>query len=484
MAEATRDDGMRRKDSDPAGGVDRTAAAGSEERAVSRFRLDRLLRFDRWIKPYLPKTLFGRALLIIVTPLVLMQAFSAYVFYDRHWDIMTRRLVNSLAGDIAFLVQELEQPISVEQVRVLSARARAHFDLELFWQPEAILPNKAPPGWLDATAESMDEAMAGKVRRPYVMNTESIHRRIEILIQLPDGVLQVVAHKKRLFSSSTYIFLLWMIGSSLVLFAIAIIFMRNQIRPIRRLAIAARAYGLGRDVSDFKPEGATEVRQAASAFLQMKDRINRQLTQRTEMLAGVSHDLRTPLTRMKLQLAMLEEGPERKDLSDDVDDMERMIEGYLAFARGEGTESPIETEVSELIADVVTTERRDKTSITLEMPDAGSTIMPVRPDALKRAVANLIQNAKRHAKRIRIAVVRAGEFVEIIVDDDGPGIPPEKRADAFQPFVRLEPSRNPAFGGTGLGLTIARDIARGHGGELTLQTSGMGGLRAVIRLPV
>jgi two-component system osmolarity sensor histidine kinase EnvZ len=479
MAEATQDRSERERSE-----LGR-AAAGTEERVASSFHFDRLFRFDRWIKPYLPKTLFGRALLIIVTPLVLMQAFSAYVFYDRHWDIMTRRLTHSLAGDIAFLIQELEQPISAAQVQALSTRARNHFDLELFWQPEAILPNQeAPPGWLDATADAMQEAMNGKVRRPYAMNTESIHRRIEILIQLPDGVLQVVAHKKRLFSSTTYIFLLWMVGSSLVLFAIAIIFMRNQIRPIRRLSIAARAYGLGRDMSDFKPEGATEVRQAASAFLQMKDRINRQLTQRTEMLAGVSHDLRTPLTRMKLQFAMLPKGPELEDLSHDVDEMQRMVEGYLAFARGEGTETPIEVDVANLIAEVVHTERRDGSTITLEMADAGTTVMPARPDALKRAVANLIQNAKRYAKRIRVAVVRAGEFVDITVDDDGPGIPPEKRADAFRPFVRLEPSRNPAFGGTGLGLTIARDIARGHGGELTLQTAGIGGLRAVVRLPV
>ena len=479
MAEATQD----RSDSERSR-LERAAAAGSEERVVSSFHFDRWFRFDRWIKQYLPKTLFGRALLIIVTPLVLMQAFSAYVFYDRHWDIMTRRLVHSLAGDIAFLIQELEQPITSDQVQALSIRARNHFDLQLFWQPDAILPNQPPPGWLDATADAMEEAMSGKVRRPYVMNTESIYRRIEILIQLPNGVLQVVANKKRLFSSTTYIFLLWMVGSSLVLFAIAIIFMRNQIRPIRRLSIAARAYGLGRDMSDFKPEGATEVRQAASAFLQMKDRISRQLTQRTEMLAGVSHDLRTPLTRMKLQFAMLPKGPELEDLSHDVDEMQRMVEGYLAFARGEGTETPIEVDVATLIADVVNTERRDGSNIILEMPDPGAAVMPVRPDALKRAVANLIQNAKRYAKRIRVAVVRTGEFVDITVDDDGPGIPPEKRADAFRPFVRLEPSRNPAFGGTGLGLTIARDIARGHGGELTLQTAGIGGLRAVVRLPV
>jgi two-component system osmolarity sensor histidine kinase EnvZ len=248
--------------------------------------------------------------------------------------------------------------------------------------------------------------------------------------------------------------------------------------------VAARAFGLGRDVTGFKPEGATEVRQAASSFLQMKDRINRQLTQRTEMLAGVSHDLRTPLTRMKLQLAMLGGGEEVAELQADVGEMEKMVEGYLAFARGEGTELPVDSDVGELVADVVQSERRDGPPIAFERPDAGAAALPVRPNALKRAVANLLQNAKRYGKRVWITVVRAGDQVEIVVDDDGPGIPEAKRADAFQPFVRLEPSRNPATGGTGLGLTIARDIVRGHGGDLMLEDSPRGGLRAVIRLPV
>ncbi len=441
-------------------------------------------KLDRWIKQYLPKTLFGRALLIIVTPLVLMQAISAYVFYDRHWDIMTRRLVHSLAGDIAFLIEELRPPITEAEVAQLSERAVRHFDVELIWRPGEILPNRPPLTLFDDTRIAMQDAMRTKVRRPYVMDADLIDRQIEILVQLPDGVLQVLAHKKRLFTSTTYIFLLWMVGSSLVLFAIAIVFMRNQIRPIRRLAVAARAFGLGRDVTGFKPEGATEVRQAANSFLQMKDRINRQLSQRTEMLAGVSHDLRTPLTRMKLQLAMLGSAPEITELQADVGEMEKMVEGYLAFVRGEGTEMPVDSDVAELVADVVQSERRDGPPIAYDRPDAGTAALPVRPNALKRSIANLVQNAKRYGNRVWVTVVRSGDQVEIMIDDDGPGIPEARRADAFQPFVRLEPSRNPATGGTGLGLTIARDIARGHGGDLTLEDSPHGGLRAVLKLPV
>jgi len=474
MADATRTDrpaftgAARARDGEPKGLAARLAG----------------FKLDRWVKQFLPKTLFGRALLIIVTPLVLMQAISAYVFYDRHWEIMTRRLVHSLAGDIAFLIEELRPPITPEEVARLSERADRHFDIVLDWRPGAILPNRPPLTFFDDTRVAMQDAMRTKVRRPYVMDTDTGDRQIEILVQLPDGVLQVLAHKKRLFSSTTYIFLLWMVGSSLVLFAIAIVFMRNQIRPIRRLAVAARAFGLGRDVTGFKPEGATEVRQASSSFLQMKDRINRQLTQRTEMLAGVSHDLRTPLTRMKLQLAMLGSGRDIAELQADVGEMEKMVEGYLAFARGEGTELPVDSDVAELVADVVQSERRDGPPIAFERPDAGTAALPVRPNALKRAVANLVQNAKRYGKRVWITVMRAGDQVEIVVDDDGPGIPEDKRADAFQPFVRLEPSRNPATGGTGLGLTIARDIVRGHGGDLVLEESPRGGLRAVVKLPV
>ena len=437
-----------------------------------------------WIKRHLPKTLFGRALLIIVTPLVLMQAISAFIFYDRHWDIMTRRLVYGLAGEIAFMISELEPPVTQKSVEQLSARARDYFDLEVTWRDGAILPNQPAAPLFGIAHEAMAQAMEDRVRRPFVMDTESVHRRIVIQVQLKNGVLEVIAHQKRLFSSTTYIFILWMFGSSLVLFAIAIVFMRNQIRPIRRLSIAARAFGLGRDVERFKPEGASEVRQAASAFLQMKERINRQLTQRTEMLAGVSHDLRTPLTRMKLQLAMFGEGPEIEELKTDVTEMETMVEGYLAFARGEGTETPVECDVGMLLADVIDAERRSGAEITYERPDDGEAVLPVRSVALKRAVSNLIQNAARYAEMIRVAVVREGDLVRITIDDNGPGIPEEQREEAFRPFIRLEPSRNPTTGGTGLGLAISRDIVRGHGGELSLSDAPTGGLRAVITLPI
>jgi len=305
-----------------------------------------------------------------------------------------------------------------------------------------------------------------------------------VLVQLAEGVLSVDVHEKRLYSSTPYIFLMWMVGSSLVLFAVAIVFMRNQIRPIRRLAIAARAFGMGREVEEFRSEGAAEVRQAAEAFRQMRERLRGQFTQRTEMLAGVSHDLRTPLTRMKLQLAMLGDAAEISELKSDVQDMERMVEGYLAFARGEGTETPIPTDLIALVADVVGAETRDGSSVNLVLPERETFVLEARPQALKRALANLITNAKRYAATVAVTMKVDQAAVLITVDDDGPGIPEANREDVFKPFFRLDASRNPETGGTGLGLTIARDIARSHGGELSLDAAPMGGLRARVSLPV
>ncbi len=314
------------------------------------------------------------------------------------------------------------------------------------------------------------------------MDTRGLKKQVEILVQLADGVLRVLAPRSRLFSSTTYIFIMWMVGSSIILFLVALLFMRNQVRPIRRLALAADSFGKGRDVADFKPEGAAEVRQAAAAFLLMRERINRQIEQRTEILAGVSHDLRTPLTRMKLQLAMLDQTPEAENLETDVASMERMVEGYLAFARGEGAEQPRPVEVSGLLRDVVGQMCRDGGVIDLHVEEAMT--VPLRPETMRRCMSNLIGNAQRHGEHVSVRAGARDKIIEITIDDDGPGIPPESREDAFKPFFRLEGSRNPETGGVGLGLTIARDVARNHGGDLVLEDAPGGGLRARLWLPV
>jgi two-component system osmolarity sensor histidine kinase EnvZ len=277
------------------------------------------------------------------------------------------------------------------------------------------------------------------------------------------------------------VFVIWMTGSSLLLFGVAAVFLRNQVQSVRRLAQAADDFGKGREVPDFPPEGAFEVRQVARAFNIMRNRIRRQLAQRMEMLAGVSHDLRTPLTRMKLQLAMMGESPEIAGLKADVEEMRKMLEGYLAFARGESAEKVRTIEIGALLRDVIDGARFGNAEIALEVSDGIA--VPARPDALKRCIANLVNNAIIHARHVAISARRGGEMVEITVDDDGPGIPPAEREAVFRPFYRADPSRNPETGGTGLGLTIARDVARGHGGDLTIEDAPLGGVRARLRLP-
>ena len=436
------------------------------------------------IKNILPQTLFGRALLIIVTPLILMQAISTFVFFDRHWDTMTRRLAHTLAGDIAFIVDSLTPLPKQLDLNQIFLKADDILHIRLTYSPEEILVKKKAFQQWDRVRKSLRDALKERVRRPFSIDTIKKERRIEIKVQLPQGLLNVNVHEKRLYSSTPYIFLMWMIGSSLVLFAIAIIFMRNQIRPIRRLAIAARSFGMGRGSSEIKPSGAKEVRQATQAFRQMRERISRQFAQRTEMLAGVSHDLRTPLTRMKLQIEMLERTPETRELQDDIQEMERMIDGYLTFARGEGSESLSKINLASLIEEIISTERRDGSVINFVNKSKTIKSVTLRPQAIKRAITNLIINSKKYAEIIKVEFEYNSEHAIITIDDNGPGIKPEHRDDVFKAFFRLDPSRNTDTGGTGLGLTIAKDIIQSHGGDLLLSEASLGGLRATITLPL
>ncbi len=452
-------------------GLARRARAGGRAAVIDR----------RWYKRILPRSLLGRSLLIIVMPLILVQMISAWVFYDRHWDTVARRLSSAVAGEIAQVVEAKNlTAIRQAQDRLFDLAARSTELEYIFWPGE-----KLPHGMTPAGTSSMDEQLAAslyeRVGRPFQIDVDFDPRDILVSIELPDGVLQVAVPKKRLFTPTTYIFVLWMTGSSLVLFAVATLFMRNQVKSLRRLAVAAEWFGKGRDVVNFKLEGATEVRQTAAAFLVMRERIRRQVSQRTEMLAGVSHDLRTPLTRMKLALALLDDNPTVAELRSDVMDMERMVEGYLDFARGEGGETPREVDLPMLLEEAVATARRDGAPVTLAAPEAFATSL--RPDAMKRCVANLVANARRFGSHVWVTAVPVKDGVDVLIDDDGPGIPPDKREAVFRPFFRLDPARSPQAGGVGLGLTIARDVAVSHGGEISLEDSPQGGLRVRIHLP-
>jgi two-component system osmolarity sensor histidine kinase EnvZ len=431
------------------------------------------------IKRLLPRTMFGRSLLIVIMPLVMLQAIATWIFYDRHWAAVSWRLSTGVAGDIALLIEAIQLAHSDPAIAQLLGNA-AVADLDVtFSRGETLLVSPTSGGTL--IEEQLVQAMQGRVNLPYRLDALGDPRGIEIKVQLRDGVLTVDVPRNRLHSSTTYIFVMWMVGSSLVLLAVATIFLRNQVKSLRRLAAAADGFGKGHEVPFFKVEGAVEVRQAAIAFIKMRDRIQRQIRQRTQMLAGVSHDLRTPLTRMKLALELLRDDPAAEELKSDVVEMERMIHDYLDFARGEGTETPVETDVSLLLEDLAAAVRREGASLSLSVPP--EYVMPVRPNALRRCLGNLIGNACRHSNHVWLTGVAITDGIDILVDDDGPGIRPSDRDRAFRAFVRLDPSRNPSTGGVGLGLTIARDVARSHGGEITLESSPQGGLRARVHLP-
>jgi two-component system, OmpR family, osmolarity sensor histidine kinase EnvZ len=431
-----------------------------------------------WIKRVLPRTMFGRSLLIVVMPLLLLQAIATWVFYDRHWAAISWRLSTGVAGDVALVGEALDHAASDAAATRLLAEAGAATDLHLSFARGKHLP-PAPPGG-GVAEEPLSQAMQNKVAFTWrIERPEGDELRIRV--QLARGVLIAEVPWNRLHSYTNYLFVMWMVGSSLVLLAIATVFLRNQVKSLRRLAVAADSFGKGRSVPFFKVEGAIEIRRAAVAFMTMRDRIQRQIRQRTQMLAGVSHDLRTPLTRMKLALEILGDDPVVEELKSDVTEMEHMVLGYLDFAHGEGSETPVETDLSLLLEDVTAVMRREGASLSLDAPS--EYLLPVRPNALKRCLINLINNARRYGSHVWLTATPRDDGLDILVDDDGPGIAPADRDRVFRAFVRLDPSRNPATGGVGLGLTIARDVARGHGGDVRLETSPQGGLRARVSLP-
>ena len=428
-----------------------------------------------------PRTLLGRALLIVVTPLVLIQMVSAYVFYESHWDQISKRLSQGLAGDVAVLVEALAEMPNAASRDWLFKAAAEQMEIVATMEPGSILPN-APRRETGIEGELRRALLRKEVANPVRVDEQTTKGKVVILVQLPQGVLRLEAPRSRLFSWTTYAFVLWTVGTTLILLGIATVVMRNQVRPVRRLARVAEAFGKGREVEAFRPEGAREVKQAARAFLAMKGRIQRQIAQRTTMLAGVSHDLRTPLTRMKLQLELMPEDESVAALKDDVFDMERMLEGYLAFARGEGAEKSVPSDLAELLGEVVRQARRKGAEV--DLATEGNLELPLRPGAMLRSLTNLVDNAGSFADHVAVQARRRGNMVEVTIDDDGPGIPADQREEVFKPFLRLEPSRNPVTGGVGLGLTIARDVVRGHGGDIILGDSPQGGLRVRVLLPV
>ena len=461
-----------------------SAVAGSRVRGAFSFGRDLYRVGARFLADILPKGLYARSLLIAIVPMVLLQTAVAYVFMQRHWDLVTHRLSASVARDVGATVdlyRDLPPGADDKRLRKIAAeRFRMSVDL----MPPQPLPPRMPHRFfdvLDPLTRALPSELNAQVRDPFWVDTVGRSGLMEIRVDLGSGVLRFITRRTLAYDVNVHIFILWMLGASILLIAVAILFLRNQIRPILRLAEAAEDFGKGRDL-DFQPRGAREVRQAGYAFIEMKRRVERASEQRTAMLSGVSHDLRTILTRFKLSLAVIDDSPEVEPMQKDIDEMQGMLEGYLAFARGDGGEATVMTNLRATLEELRVDAERHGAPVTVEAK--GDLNVKIRPLAMKRCIGNLVGNGQRYANHVFVTALREQRFVTIQVDDDGPGIPPEHREDVFRPFLRLDEARNQDESGSGLGLAIARDIARSHGGEITLSTSTLGGLRASIRIPV
>ncbi|MBO0766841.1 MAG: HAMP domain-containing protein [Hyphomicrobiaceae bacterium] len=434
-----------------------------------------------------PKGLYARALIIIIAPIVLLESVVAFTFMERHWNQVTRRLSEATARNIGALVDLYVSRAYSDDNRLVEL-AQRRFGLTLtILEPGDLPKSTQPKPFFDLLDRALSEEIASHLnQRPFWLDTVGQSRHIEIRVKMDNAILRFTAPRAMAYASNSHIFLVWMVGTSVVLLTVAILFLRNQIRPILRLAEAADDIGKGRPLpQDFRPRGAREVRQAAQAFLEMRDRITQHVEQRTTMLAGVGHDLRTVLTRFKLELALLGDRQEAAALRNDVNEMQRMLEDYLAFAKGDGGEEAEPTSVGELLEEVNEEALHYGTPIELRIRQPSSDlVLPLKRQAFKRAITNLVTNATRYGGYVVIRASTDKEWLNIDVDDDGPGIPPAERDNVFRPFYRLGNGRNQDTGNTGLGLAIARDIARSHGGDIALSESSMGGLRATVRVPI
>ena len=444
--------------------------------------LRRLWRqFAGWLHERMPKGLYARALLIVILPIVLLQSAVAYVYMQRHWEAITERLSAGVARDVAAIADLYESFPQDSRHDTLMRIAAVDLNMQLLVRGKEPLPAPAPRPFFSLLDHLLTRELSRRLKHPFWIDTAATSNLVEIRVELEDATLQILTTRTQAYASNSHIFFIWTTVASVVIIAIATSFLRNQIRPILRLARAAEEFGKGREVL-FRPRGAREVRQAGAAFLEMKRRVERAIEQRTAMLNGVSHDLRTIITRFKLSLALMGQGAEATEMRKDVDEMERMVEAYLAFARGDGGEASSETDIGAILKELQADTQ--KLGIDARLEIAGNPTVVARPAAIKRLFANLVSNAQRYGKRIDLTAANDGATLTVHIDDDGPGIPVDRLEDAFRPFYRLDESRNQDHGNSGLGLAIARDVARTHGGEITLERSPLGGLRATVTLPV
>ena len=429
------------------------------------------------IKKFLPQTLLGRSILILIVPLIILQIIITLIFYNRHWDTITRHRTIDFVNDITLIVESFEKNKSKENQNWTLNNVSEKLQLQTFYNKNKKLNfdeyNKKTSEIEKYLLENLDP-----LDKKFNLTINDKKKLITVMIEVDDGVLEFRANKKRIYSSTTYIFILWMIGASIILFIVALLFLKNQIKPIRKLAIAVDRFGKGKSIENFKPSGAKEVRRVSNAFKIMKERIENSITQRNKMFSSISHDIRTILTRMKLNLELkkLDKGGLKKDLVE----MEEMVEEYLKYAKGEEKEKIQKINIVSLLN--LIKKRYSKKNILFK--NGKKINISVKLNSIKRCINNLLSNSVKFSKNIEITCNKISNYVEIIIDDDGPGIPKKERGKVLQPFYRVEASRNRDTGGIGLGITIAADIINNHGGNFFLEKSPLGGLRAKIYLPI
>lgn len=444
---------------------------------------DYYFRFNRFLERHLPTGLYTRSLIIVIAPIVLLQTIMAGIILERHWDNVTKVLGRSLAREIGLVTDLYDRSDKSEAaIKEIESVANQRLQLGLEITRGGALPEPIDRTLYSLVDDKMTKYLERETGRPFWINSTAQDGQVEIRVEAEKGLIfRIRTDEDRAYAASTGMLLTGMLLSSLVLLLIAVIFLRKQITPIVELAKAAKGFGMGRGVADFRPRGAAEVREAGLAFVDMQQRITRHVEQRTAMLAGVSHDLRTILTRFKLELAFLGDGPKIKPLKEDVEEMQRMLEAYIAFVRGDGGERSEDVNLAQMFSSVASAVARGKSHVALDVQDVD---VSIKPNAFRRLISNLLGNAVRHANNVKVKGGVENRLLTILVDDDGPGIPAENREDAFRPFVRLDNARNLDETGTGLGLAIALDIAHAHGGDIKLDESPAGGLRAVVQIPV
>ena len=429
------------------------------------------------IKKIIPSTLIGRSIIIIFVPIIIIVLLTSFVFYQTSWSIISKRLTESVAADINVLVKLINSDLTDNAINIANQDFKMKINIisdkqllsSKFTLNSGILSNR------------LNQSLSN-LKKKFDYDLSNLEEGILIYIQIEDDILEINVDKDRLYSESAFVFLLWMIFASIILFFMSYFLMSRQLRPLKRLAIIAETFGRGLDAPDIKTAGAYEIRQTANAFNQMRTRIKRFLKQRTEMLAGVSHDLRTPLTRMKLQISLMKDEKAKSELEVDVNEMTSMLDSYVSFVKTESPE-PIETIIiNELIGDIVKTV--EKNVVELNVKEKNTIQTSGRQIQLKRAFNNIIDNSKRYAKKIEIILYTNEKDCVIEFNDDGEGIPRDKYEDVFKPFFTLDPSRNKLKGESGLGLTITRDIIRSHGGDVKLTNSNLGGLQLKVLLPL